>query len=80
MALCIITHSEYERWQETGKRPNCDFHKHISPTKARTMEKNDEALMLQEQRAIIIYNSVKQYEWSGKRSGNYQVMQMTLPK
>lgn len=78
--LCEISHSEYERWQETGKRPNCQFHKHKSPSKVRQMEKDDECLVLFELRAFIPYPAVKDYEWVGRRSGSYQVMQMTFPR
>lgn len=80
MGLCKLTHEDVRRWKETGKRPSCKFHNHVTPTKADEMEENDEAIVLREERAVIVYPCVEHYVWTGALSGGFQVLQLRPSK
>lgn len=65
------------KWESSGKRPPCEFHHHISYTKALAKINEDEATWIPELRAIVIYTCVLRYVWTSKRSGGFSTLQLT---
>lgn len=79
MSICVLSHTHVKRWQETEKRPPCEFHHHMSFDKASGMVERDEAQWVNVEgraSAIVIYTCVTDYNWKGANSGGFQVLQL----
>ena len=74
--ICQLFHSQIKTWQETGVRPPCKYHHHMSYTKARQQVEADNAIFISELRAIVMFDCVERYIWQGRLSGGYGVMQL----
>ncbi len=74
--ICLLSHNQVREWERTGKRPPCQFHHHTSYKKAMMMVEHDEALNYLFVRAVVQYDCVRRYRWTGALSDCTQVMQL----
>jgi hypothetical protein len=79
VGICRITHEQNSQWEETGERPDCNYHHHLSFKAAIAMVINDEAVLLPGKRAIIVYPCVDSYVLQGRKSGGGATVMQLAP-
>ena len=76
MAFCKLSHTQLAMFEESGERPNCLFHHHMSYKKACIMQDNDEAFIVSNLRIVVVYDCVDRYILKTKPSAGYLVKQL----
>jgi len=78
MGICVITHNQAKKWEDTDVRPNCSHHFHVSAKQAYIAIEDDNANWFDgpSSRAIVFHDCVLRYEWQTRKSIGFNVLQM----